>query len=74
MTGPLPPLLPPARGAQLLDVITSSADHELMYNIATMQDAGERWGQQLLLGSDWEGKADLTDPAHRALLQKALNR
>lgn len=60
--------------AALLRVVESSSDAELMYNIATVADAGGPFGKQVLLGSDWFGVADLLDPMQRDLLARALKR
>ncbi|ABS69722.1 putative head morphogenesis protein SPP1 gp7 [Xanthobacter versatilis] len=62
----------PTMRLELLRVVESSSDTELMYNVATVTDAGGPFGKQVLLGSDWFGVADLVDPVHRDLLARAL--
>lgn len=67
-------LMTEARFAMLMEVLNTSSDLELMYNIAVLKDNGVEFGKQFLLESDWWGLADLDDPEHRALLAKAVSR
>lgn len=62
------------RQARLLKIAESSPDTNLMYDVATTAAGKDRWGMQALLGSNWWGHVDLTAPAHRQLLARALRR
>ncbi|GLK85697.1 phage head morphogenesis protein [Ancylobacter defluvii] len=63
-----------ARRDELLDVVGSSSDLELMYDVSMLRDGNDKWGESLLLGSDWYGYADLLEPRQRELLARALSR
>lgn len=67
-------LMTEARFTMLMEVLNTSSDLELMYNIAVLKDDGVEFGKEFLLESDWWGLADLDDPEHRALLAKAVSR
>lgn len=58
----------------IMQVVKSSPDVSLMYDIARLGGGPPTIGKRLLVQSDWYGFADLVDERHRSLLAEALSR
>lgn len=65
--------MPAADQAILRGIIERASDADLMYDLARATNPdGRKIGKDMLLGSDWFGVIDLTDPAVLARLKEAL--